>query len=322
MSLAVPSTLFGLPLSLQSDEARRLTKFLELAWWSNYSRSIKMLDDDLKAMRQYFDPIATGRKLREQVSAVSRLPDAPSFAVDVGGLVVPLWENRFLIRPEGRVALEILQEAKLVDKHVVIEQRMLLAATQQVFEVYRALSMQRLEDVVGLLTGQEPLQAQPLGVVLWLLINRCTAPDRAIHMRSVSPEYSTRIDEALRPPVEAFIANVSKTSSPRERRELSLYSAWQITEAARRLGPRLVTGASIYLAKDQEEQVIRVIVADLRRRRNLDLEQLRNALNAFYTAFRITVPQLAALGVYFELPHETRRMIAEIERLFITEGDA
>ena len=316
MTLQVPSTLFGLPLSLPKETAIRLIDFLTQIWWSNYGRSLKELNTDLNITKQFFDPIATGRKLRQHLASVSSLAANAQPDVNISGLVVSLGEDRYVLRPEGRIVIDVLQAAETNGDYVILPMRALLAPTQLIADLYRQWNGQRLEDVLKLLSGSEPLQAQPLGIALWLLVNRCTSPDRAIQVKKADADYSRRLDAALRPAVDAFASHLVKTGEARERKEFSLYSAWQLTEVARRLGPRLILGQQIYIAPGAEDAVIDILATDLRRRRAFDAEQLHVALETFHNAFKASAPQLATVSSFHEFPHETQRILSEIERRY------
>lgn len=310
MPLFSPATLFGVPLQLEFSSASVLMKLLEDAWITNYARSPQRFDDDLKALKLFFDPVATGKRLRDAVERTTRLPRIPDPPIDITRLVMVVDERRYIVRPEGRLVLEVLRESDVMTygEDLVISTDRLLACTHAAAEIYATWGIHRLESVVESLGGSKPLQAQALGMVLWLLVNRCTSPDRAIPRNKDDVVFRGKVDSALAVPVQAFAKCITRGGPSRDRQKLSLYSGWQLSESKRRLGSKLVVLDERTFIRSGEEQAVTAILAHDLRKRGSSAEQVSLALSEFESAFAGQAPALAALGLYFATATESRRL--------------
>ena len=307
MTVVPPATLFGIPLTLYEPPSR-LTAFLEDAWITNYARSTRALDLDLAAMKLFFDPVASGGRLREALDRIGPIGEEPNLPYSLERLLVPVGERRRLVRPEGRIVLEALRSLSPDEKgFYTVSAELALACHHAAAETYAGWGLHRLTSVVATLGGSKPLQAQPLGLILWLLVNRCTSERRAVPVRSDDAQLRRKIDGALERPVQAFAGVIARGGGARSSQPLAMDSGWQVTEAKRRLGSRLVIGRFVHVTEGCEDDVVGVLAHDLVRRK-ASVEKVEEALKAFQSAFHEAASSLAAVDLYHATSTETARV--------------
>src|SRR5438046_1322144 len=111
------ATLFGIALALEGDDADDLRQILTQAFVAQHHRPPGDVETDLADMRA-LRPGASASALRRLVADadVFELPwhDVPE------QLLIPITSTRALLTAEGRVVLDVLQQAREADP-VVIE---------------------------------------------------------------------------------------------------------------------------------------------------------------------------------------------------------
>jgi hypothetical protein len=185
--------------------------------------------------------------------------------------------------------------------------------------------------VVQLLAGTtKPLQIPAAGVVLALLVDRCTNEERAL-IRYSSEERRNVVDRAFFRVVNAFSDVLAP--STRRKRDQHLISGWMLYEARRRLGENLVvvdaragSDGKVWVREEGEAEVVRAIARDLVRghRARATPDGLEAAFDALVDALRAELPRLAGFGLAHERPPNTKRLRANlIESLtrYVEQGD-
>jgi hypothetical protein len=288
---------------MSTSLAARLRKHLEESWRDAFARDISSLAADLQALEKFFDPLKTGRSLREVLRALptsttNGLRDIPP------DLVIEFRDGRRLITPEGRTALACLLEAERRGVEVVIHPDLVARAEHQLLVAYRQWAQKRLRSVVRLENAEgHVLHPLGLGLLLFLLINRSTARQSAVVLPP-DDERGRRLDEAIARILESF-ADVIRPST--RGRRATVRSGYPITEA-RRLSQVLAPDRdSLYLLPDSEERAIDYIGAELRRR-DLGAEAVSAAFDKLVSEYRSQLPVLAAFGVAHERATWTQRL--------------
>ncbi len=313
MSTPQLPSLLGLPEYLERDTAQRLESVLARIWAAAVGAPPGGLEADLRVCRRWFDPVAQGQRLRRELSALEPLPlDLP----DLGApLTFAVGDRESLVTPEGRCALDLLRH--LPDRPVhVISDVQLLPYDRLLAVLYRDWARHRLQSVVDLLTGStKPLQIPAAGVVIALLVNRCTTERRAL-TRFAAGSAREVVDRAFFTPVQAF-ADILAPSQHRNRSDPRLVSGWMLYEARRRLGDGLVLqdarngiDGKVWIQPQAEGQVIEVVTRDLIRghRARATPERFANAYDALVAALRLELPKLAGFGLVHERPLDTRQL--------------
>ncbi len=307
---------------LASERIEALVVSLSALWQHSMARQVGELGDDLARCRRWFDPVAQGQRLRRELSAIPPInkdiwdPGPPfTFRVDAA---------RSLVTPEGRCALDLFMHLARSRKGQVIRDIQLVPYDRLLGQLYREWSRRRIQSVVGLLAGGEkPLQIAAAGVVIALLINRSTSPERALR-RFPAGAARDVIDEAFFEAVKEF----ARTLSPKQRatRDPRLISGWMLYEARRRLGDDVLTveGARpdtegrLWIAESKQDQVIDVVARDLARGHGARVtpDALSKALDGLVAAFRSQIPRLAGFGLANERPNNTAKVCEALIQKF------
>ena len=320
------ANVFGVKLSLHEGDVDDYVATLRALWELAYGQQLSDLRKDLELCREYFDPVARGHRLRERLS---QLPAASAdLAESARGMTEPLVvrvaNDKFLVGVEGRLLLELLGRRLLnevrpdIVLNAVNETQLLALVT------YRRWTRHRLDQVVALRDGRgtEVMQAKSVGIVLALLVNRSTGPDRAIG-RLADGNESRRVDEALHEAAAAFAGHISN-SRPRSHGEQRLSGGHWLTEARRRLAHRLVVTKSprgstsyIYIPEDSRDEVIQFLARDLARRNGLTAATIGLGFDDLVKALRGSAMQLAGHDMIFERPGETKRLREKLLTAFL-----
>lgn len=313
--------VFGVPRVHTVDEARVLCSTIEVLWQIGYGVPIDLLEEDLEKCRMYFDPVARGHKLRERLGALQPAPagvlaDARRLHEP---LVVDAGNGRLLVGIEGRLLVELIHRCDSRDDSVIIPVEEAYAASLYALSVYRSWTRYRLDQVLALREGRgnEVLQATSVGVVLAILVNRSTAPDRAIG-RVADEQVRERIDDAIHRAAASFADRIS-TGRSRSRTEQRLVGGYWLTEARRRLADRLVITDSargapslVYIPEQHRDGVIEFLALDLARRASLGEDALASAFDLLVDTLRTASNQLAGQRMTFERPADTARLRAKL----------
>jgi hypothetical protein len=290
--------LLGAPSRLSSAEADEALAFIRSTWQLQFGGPLGPLLQDLEQLREFFDPVARGGRLRARLQVVvAGSLTCPSFLDEVA--VMALDEERNLITPEGRGLYELLTEQSADQEGVVHLDAAGVAIERTVAGVVRQWSRHRLLDVIAKQTGHgPPMHAAAAAMVLLLLVNGSTSPATAV--RRLSKEEQPRFDRSIARIIDAF-ASVARPSETRSPEEFRMYGGWHLSEARRRLPGQLVVDGQgrVYVPVDQVPQVIDFVVRDLKRS-SIDQQQLLTAFDALVAAYRRELPVLTDLGSGFE----------------------
>ncbi|MGV9930000.1 hypothetical protein ACWDY4_05345 [Streptomyces olivaceoviridis] len=316
-------TVFGVPAVLTGSEIAVLVEDLSELWKLTYDRPAADLASDLELCRKFFDPLARGGTLRDRLASLPRTPAKIRRASYSQPLVVDVGAGACIIGIEGRLLLDVLQQATSED-FFVLSPSVVSDMERTALDKYREWSTARLRQVVAMRTGKanEVMQAISAGLVIALLVNRSDSPDRAIPKLSADSPEGSSLNSAIYNGAERFAEMVSRSKSARSVGEKSLKGGYGLSEASRRLAHRLVTdrrkgGDFIYVAPDYKDEVIAYLANDLARRATLTEEVFDKALDALVSGFRETADMLAHRSLIFERPAETRKLQAAFTSAFI-----
>jgi hypothetical protein len=310
-----PQTLFGIPLLIKRVDAQQLIEALSTLWIWQMGHAPRALDDDLDALRRFFDPLATGKRLRGLLGDLSSSPQ-----VRARLLAPPLVlgePDSLLVTLEGRAALELLLllVSETRDDSIGIDSDSVCAAEHSVYERYRQWGLRRIEDVLALRSGRaEALRLPSIGLLLLLLVNGSHSSATALRPLS-DRKRKERLDAAISTAVAQFCNALDERI--RDPRHFVLYSGYPLTEARRRLpGILHADPEGIYIPFPGEDRVLTLISSELRRpQRSFPTHQVLAAFDQLVVAYRQELPVLAALDVAFEQRAETRRIRERLEAL-------
>lgn len=314
------NSVLGIAGFLTPQRAAELVSVLTDGWTAVFKRPPGDLGDDLALARQWFDPVAQGQRLRREIAALDPLPDhlmapEPPMAVSVG-------PGRWLVTPEGRCVLDLLQSLPGEEPGHLISNDQLAPYERRLAVLYRDWSRHRLDSVIDLLQGAtKPLQIPAAGIVVALLVNRSTAEERALVRYTSDPERRV-IDQAFFGPIEAF-ADVLAPSRRRSSLSARLISGWMLYEVRRRVGSNMVLvdaragrNGSVWIRSAGIDDVVDTVSRDLVRghRARATEERFTNAFDDLVDHLRRDSSALAGYGLAHERPRETRR----IRQSFVT----
>jgi hypothetical protein len=307
--------LFGLGTELSADLAGNVSTAIRELWGVVYGQQPSNLELDLELCRQYFDPVARGHKLRERLAALGSV--SAGFAETLAKLpdpvIVRAGSGLFLVGVEGRVLLDLLERNR-DELRFRPSMGECLIANQVVLSTYRHWLRHRLDQVIALRDGRgdEVLQAKSVGLVLALLVNRSSVPERAIG-RSTDEAVSKRIEMALHEAAGSFSYYV--TGKLATQGDFRLKGGHSLTEASRRLAHRLVVTKAprgnttyVYVPEQHKNEVIEFLGRDLARRPGLDVHAVEKAFDELVATFRAAATHLAGQDMVFERPAETARI--------------
>jgi hypothetical protein len=166
-----------------------------------------------------------------------------------------------------------------------------------------------LDQVIALLTS-EPSTLRPAaaGLLLVLLVNRNTAPERALPRPNDRRQLDT-ISAAIAAPALAY-ARTLTGSDRASATGVDLYRGWALGELTRRLGPGLHTGLDegIYLDPAGEGEALRRLADDIARRPAAARARAEAAVDAALREYASARPLLAGLALAHDRPSNTHRI--------------
>ncbi|HUP68600.1 MAG TPA: hypothetical protein VM142_02175 [Acidimicrobiales bacterium] len=297
----------GLPEMMPTASARWLVETATLCWRLQYGVSVGALPHDLEVMKQLYDPIAQGRRLRQALE-VKETP-VPEPALPAAWWLTTR-EGSGLLTPEGRAGLAVVtatlsgaegDEVRFLPEEIAVTERCLLA-------VYRSWTRQRLGRVIELRNKEGgQLHIAGVAVVLLLLLNRSTSSDRAME-QPVDPTKRAKVDAAVIAPLRAFIERLDPTAKVSDD-SLSLYRGWAATEARRRLTRELILNAGrIWIGEDDRDEVIEFLGSQLGGRVDLTPESTAAAFDAMVDSYRMHRGALDMSRLAHERPSDTDRL--------------
>lgn len=299
----------GLADSYLREDAERLSTAMADLWQS----AVGPVDDfeaDLRRLKSLFDPVATGARLRRELLALAPAP--PTAGSLPAELALVIDDERVIPTPETRAAMEVLSVSDEGGGVVLLEEAAVFDAHAALLRLYREWGRHRLTSVIALMHGDErPLQVPAIGVAVALLVNRNTAPERAL-TRFSDRDDRRMVDETFFPPADAFSARVAPSARRSEEKE-QLIGGWRLHEVVRRAPEALVIEPDrVYIAAGAEAALIDVLATALARRESLTVEALSGGLQALVAELRARLPRLETLGLTFERPHETHRVVERL----------
>lgn len=309
-------------------------------------RSIPELADvatlriDLDRLHHWFNPTATGKRLRESIDALplpGRLWDSIEATVaDLGDMVEPVDQQRALVTPEGRIAMWLFASLDAgqaptagdesaggygpgahgeawTDSELWLNAAQVSTAWTSLAALYRSWNRQRLSNVLGLLREETAtLRPSAIGLLFLLLVNRNTAKER--RLPSVDDaEISRQVSDALAAPALAFV-NALSDNARADARGLEVYRGWAIGEIARRLGSGLHRDQGIWIAETAVPTAEQRLIDALLHRPAEQLARVHAAVDAGIAAYRDVRPALVALGAGHERASATNRLRDRITR--------
>jgi hypothetical protein len=297
---------WGLPRTWDSEPAQDLADDLIGIWRAQMGRLPSDLEADLWSLEVYFNPIATGQRLRQ---ALSDLPvthtRSPS---STEPLVLVVGDSKHLVTPEGRVFLEAIS-VQLKDRvrstiHLGLGDYQ--HAQAELLGLYRSWSQRRIRDVLHLQSDvAAPMLPQSLGVIILLLINGNTSSKRPLR-RPSDPADLAFVDDKTQDAIAAFADTLSPPRGKRRRDQYSLYRGYALTEARRRLGSQrlVVKGNDIFIAENAVKESLDRVISELRRRA-VSPDLAARSFDALLNAYMEARPTLAAYGLAYERPSAT-----------------
>lgn len=274
--------------------------------------------NDLEKLHRWFNPTATGKRLRETFSDLQTTPEP---GMSLGDLIEPIDTHHAVVSPEGRIAMWVLAagtqgrdlnldaaEPLWLSQHQIATAWTLLTGT------YQDWNRQRLRDVTGLLREETAtLRPSVIGLILVLLINRNTSQERRLPA-STSQRLSDDITKALAEPALAFVEALSGDRDSRaDARGLDVYRGWVIGEIARRLGTGLHREDGIWIDESAVAGAEERLITALLNRPGEQLPVVVAALDILLTEYQRVRPRLTTLGIAFERPSVTLRLIEKVK---------
>jgi len=330
--VGISDSLFGVGRILAGDRASQLVDDLSLIWLTqiralpdalrtatahrSHDTSELSLEADLRIMKYWFDPIASGKRLRDVLGSME--PCGVPMGPDTSQLILRIDPERCILTPEGRAfawALRVsLEEApgSAEDGTLYLSQAAVTTALTLVNAVYRDWNQQRITSVTGLLTTETAtLRPTAAGLLLVLLLNRNTSPDRRLPSPD-NPAASAEVSRAIAAPAMAFARELTGTDKSSER-GVDLYRGWAMGEIARRLGPGLHRSSDgVWIDPNHEDIARRRLVGALGERPDSTRARLPGAIDAALKEYEKVRSVLSGLGVAHERPSNTRRLVEEI----------
>lgn len=298
----------GFPRTLDRTLALAVADALERIWRIQAGTAKSRRD----GLTRWFDPVATGARLRKQLA---ELGDAPLFSERVLDrqaaelvtvpFVVEVSRDQLLLTAEGLELLDILRQTLAASSSDLVSLPWSLTdeADDRALEFYRGQTIKRLQSVIELQHGGgRVMLPASIGQVLFLLLNGNVGADKGL----------LRPDDRALGEVDQAIAKTTRTFvDALDHRDLkaravsdgafSLYSGYGLTEARRRLSPDL-TIDPIGVAAGARERVIDRLAMDLARRPDLTEAAVRDAVIRLADAYDAQRPVLAAHGLANGVP--------------------
>lgn len=316
---------FGLPAHLPRRVGAQMAEALTRLWQAAHDQPPGALRPDLAAHRNYFDPVALGRRLREAFLSLDPV-EVPSGLLP-SPVLLQIDGQRLLITPEGRIALALLQKALAQPgAELVLDSAAARRYEKELLALYREWGRHRQRQVVDLIGGgKNPLQLPAIGAALTLLVNRSDSPERAIKRFPKGERATQNVDHAFFACAEAFanaLGPAERAAKRKTTKKEGLISGWTLGEVRRRLPDALVlTKTAVHVAPNQQGPLMDLLVAELRRRKGASLHGFEEAFEALLEAFRTQSEVLAGYGLLFERPSYTEQLRTGLVQRWRQQGE-
>lgn len=324
---AEPS-LFGIPLFAPAPIYREIFRNLNAVWADQLQNGPKalrhpsaplpargteheVLSRDLHQMKFWFDPVASGKRLRELVREAPASEVKQDSYSSVG--LLALGDEKALVTPEGRAILWVLERHRAdwdrePDRSVPISAEDSFFAVSSVEDLYRSWALGRIRSVAALMEDEtSTLRPSAAGLLFFLLLNRHTSPERALRLPQ-DPQLSETVTSAISGPALAFAREISGSDKASDR-GIDLYRGWALGEITRRLGSDLArSDDGIWIKPEAVDSVTGRLVEATTSRSNVDSSAAAKAISAALDAYEASRNKLAALGMANERPSVTNQL--------------
>jgi hypothetical protein len=329
-ALGIPEELPG-PLAITLSDALASVWRTQLGTMSSgkstqallriHSRDVDSLRADLEIMKYWFDPVASGKRLREVLASLPPLSDTSNLQPPAA---LKVDKDRWLLTPEGRVLLWVLSRSspEIFDATpVYVSSSVVQTGLAVLADVYRTWTRQRIDGVTALLTGETAtLRPTAAGLLLVLLVNRNTAPDRRLPAPG-TPLASDEMSMAIAAPAIAFARELAGSDRASER-GIDLYRGWAMGEIARRLGEGLHQGSDgVWIVPEYEQVARQRLIESLAERPPKIRSRVPSALDAALREYERVRPALSGLGLAYERPSNTRQLQFDLGAVADIDGD-
>ncbi len=313
-------SLLSIPNYVRTTEAIEWADSLNLIWTATMGSPCADLTGDLEALKRWFNPVAQGKRLRQDLEKLAVL------SVDSGPVrrwTLPIDDGRALVTPEGRCAIDLFVNLDHDTPAHVIRDTHLIQYDRLLARLYQRWSRHRINSVVDLLAGVDrPLQIKATASLLVLLVGGFTDEARPL-VRLPEGSRQQAVDSALSRAMTAF----ANTIDPDNRaKQVSFGTGWGLYEANRRLGDAIrfqaikgETPGAVWIRPDRVQAVIDRIAHDLARSRRsrVTVEEFTVALDALIEEMRAGITDLAGHGSAHERSSSTmevrERLIQAVE---------
>lgn len=328
-----PDRLFDLPRRMSPDTLRATIGELRHRFERQYGRLPAALEADLQAMRDLvFSPVAREERLRKtlaDLAAADRSGPPPEHISPL--LLLPAVEELWLVTPEARVAIPVLERAlsECSGDACFVDEVDIHAAEHLVLTATRSWARYRLERTLQLQAGEGGrMLPVAIAIPLLLVVNGNVGRENAMRQPKDVVDQET-LDHALVAPVRRFAQAISGRPSSFSDRHLALYNGYALSEARRRLGDALrldrIDDASqhharkaLYIAEGKADTVLDFLGRELATR-GVDAETLAAAFRELVEAYTEARPTLAAFGIVHDDPTTTAAIGERLGRL-VSEG--
>lgn len=294
-------TAFGISRFLEDDRREELVEFLQRAWLNQTGMPPGDLNNDLDLLRRWFRPDLSGAGARQALQGLSKIGPSPDGISESVFLRLP--GNRGLVTPEGRLLLDLLGSGTQT-----IDDRSLLHAEATLNDFYGQTYRDRLQ---GVLKGGD-VRPHTFAFVLFLLLNGSIGEERAFRIpgdQHAEAGLAATVAEIL----DAFVIRTGgQELSPKQRERLK--SNWVLTEASAQL-PQFVnhSRSGYWLRSTEMDELPESLALVLASRRDPPShDDVAEALDATYEAYRTGRPRLAALGLAHDDPNRSQAVMRRL----------
>lgn len=322
-------SLFGVPMYLSTEDLRVTRTFLRDLWERQLAGLSKKslahrspldavghdaLTADLREMKHWFDPVASGSRVREIVFSAPTIGSSqPAYS---GFALMAVGEGRGLLTLEGRAILWVLDRSApswqdSQDSKTLLSSDDCFFAVAAVQSLYGQWARNKLKSASDLMAAEtSSLRPSAAGLLFFLLLNRHTAEERGLPLPA-NQQMSDVVSDAIAGPVLGFSRALSG-SQRASARGVDLYRGWALGEIQRRLGSDLRKSESrVWI---EEAAIDRAVdrLAEAISGRVKDSLHLRAVLHETLAEYESSRSRLASAGIANERPSTTARLMDQL----------